>query len=129
MKKNFQTPLYKTKGLGSGNNGVLFWLTQHLTATFILLVIPRAIYLFCWTVAKGDLKNGANLSNLIHKPLNVLILWLFLLLGLSHGAMGFGLVLEDYVEPKCIRVVFKIGFQLITAVTIIALTAMLYKIH
>lgn len=116
---NFNTPLYKAKGLGSSKNGAFVWLIQHTTAAIMLFLVPRGAYLFCKIIATSNEKLSIHG---ISKPVDAIVLWVFLVLGITHGAMGVKLVIEDYIEPKWLRIAIGILMTLITITTIIILT-------
>lgn len=93
---DLRTPLGKVKGLGSAKNGTHHWWMQRVTA---LALIPLVIW-FVLNVIKASTSSD-KFIDVFTSPFNAIIMILFISVALYHGALGFRVIVEDYVHCKC----------------------------
>jgi len=89
-------PLARARGQGSAKSGVHHWLTQRLSAVFLLLLVPWLVYALITNAGAGH----SSVVSFIARPWNASLLILTLLVLLYHGLLGLQVVIEDYVHLR-----------------------------
>jgi len=119
---DLRTPLGKVKGLGSAKSGSHHWWMQRVTA---LALIPLVIW-FVLNVIKAS-TSAASFIDVLSSPFNAISMILFIVVALYHGALGFRVIVEDYVHctrEKNLLIILTNFFTVFTAVG--AVLAVLY---
>jgi len=96
-----RTPLSKVQGLGSAHSGVEHFWRQRATA---VALVPLAIW---FVISALHLVGGdhADVANFLNRPVNAILMILFVLAGATHMSLGVQVVIEDYVESEGGKVV------------------------
>lgn len=98
--KEFRTPLYQVRGLGSAKEGTHHWWLQRLTA---VALVPLSIWFVASLVSMSD-ADYASVVTWVRSPV-VTVLLLCLIWALFHHAqLGVQVVLEDYVHAEWLKV-------------------------
>jgi succinate dehydrogenase / fumarate reductase membrane anchor subunit len=93
---SLRTPLGRVKGLGSAKAGVSHWWQQRLTA---VVLVPLSVWLMVNVVSVTSL--GYQASALwLKKPINAVLMLVFLLALFQHAQLGVQEVVEDYVHSE-----------------------------
>lgn len=121
---SIQTPLAKAKGLGSAKEGSAHWWGQRITA---LALIPLVIWFTAVVVQSAH--EGSYLTSILIKPGHALAMILFIATTLYHGMLGMRVVVEDYVQKECCKIMTLIVIQLVTIVTIVASVIAVLAVH
>lgn len=111
---DLRTPLGKVKGLGAAKSGTHHWWMQRVTA---LALIPLVIW-FVLNVIKAS-SSSQNFVDVLSSPFNAITMILFIVVALYHGAMGFRVIVEDYVHytrQKNLLIILANFFTVFTAV-------------
>ncbi len=121
---DLRTPLGRVKGLGSAKSGSHHWWMQRVTA---LALIPLVIW-FILNVIKAS--TGADrFIDIFANPFNAIGMVLFICVALYHGAMGFKVIVEDYIHCGCGKNFLIIGANFFTAVTAVAAVLAVITFH
>ncbi len=91
---SLQGPLARVRGLGSAKEGVHHWWSQRLTA---VVLTPLSL----WFIYSLVVVTGAEYAIVISwlgKPLNAVLMLLFIFALYYHAALGVQVVIEDYIE-------------------------------
>jgi len=90
----FRTPLSRARGLGSAKHGVGHFIADRVTG---LALIPLSIW-----AAYAGLKVAAGgyvaAVEWLGRPLNAVLLGLFVVAGFAHLRLAIQVVIEDYIE-------------------------------
>lgn len=93
-KAGFRTPLSRARGLGSAKHGVGHFIADRVSG---LALIPLSIW-----VAYAGLKVAAGgymaAVEWLARPLNAVLLSLFIVTGLLHLRLAMQVVIEDYIQ-------------------------------
>lgn len=93
---SLRSPLGRVKGLGSAKQGTLHWWQQRLTA---VVLAPLCIWLMISIVSITSLGYDA-VTLWIKKPINAVLLLVFILALFHHTQLGVQVVIEDYVSSE-----------------------------
>lgn len=106
---SFQSPLSSARGMGSAKSGGHHFYAQRLTA---LALIPLVLW-FSYAVA--CLASGgvtlAEAQAFVGHPINATLLICLIIATFYHSALGFQVVLEDYVRPHALALTIKMLFN------------------
>ena len=108
MSKSIQSPLAKTKGLGSSHHGTHHMIAHNITT---LTNIPLVLWVMYSVIS---LRGGSydDLMAWVGSPITVLLLILFVISVFKHFALELQVVFEDYVSCKCARMIIVVGMKL-----------------
>ncbi len=121
----YRTQLGRVRGLGSAKEGVQHWWVQRLTA---VALVPLGV----WFVTSLVFMTGADYPTFLawfRSPVTLGLMILLVVATFYHSQLGVRVVLEDYVNPKTLRVValvlndflhIGLGLAAILALSIIA---------
>lgn len=118
------SPLAKAKGLGSVHEGVHHWMLERITGA---MLAPLSL----WIVYSMVGLKGASYEVFtlwLQSPLNAVLMIMFMLTSLYHGAMGLQVILEDYISCHCLRLVKIIAVKITFAFLAIASVFSILKI-
>jgi succinate dehydrogenase / fumarate reductase membrane anchor subunit len=93
---SMRSPLGRVRGLGSAREGVGHWWAQRMTS---LALIPLAL----WFVASLVTLTGADHATArdwIGAPVPAALLVLLIVAAFYHGALGFQVIIEDYIHHE-----------------------------
>jgi succinate dehydrogenase / fumarate reductase membrane anchor subunit len=93
---SLRSPLGRVKGLGSAKQGTLHWWQQRLTA---VVLAPLSLWLIFSLVSITSLGYVA-VTLWMRKPINAVLLLIFILALFHHTQLGLQVVIEDYVESE-----------------------------
>jgi succinate dehydrogenase / fumarate reductase membrane anchor subunit len=97
---SMRSPLGRVRGLGSAREGVGHWWAQRMTS---LALIPLAL----WFVASLVTLTGADHATArdwIGAPVPAALLVLLIVAAFYHGALGFQVIIEDYIHHEGVKV-------------------------
>jgi succinate dehydrogenase membrane anchor subunit len=91
-----RSPLSKVEGLGAAHSGVEHFWRQRATA---VALVPLAIW---FVISALHLVGGdhADVANFLSRPVNAILMILFVLAAVTHMTLGIQVVIEDYVESE-----------------------------
>jgi succinate dehydrogenase / fumarate reductase membrane anchor subunit len=93
---SLRSPLGKVKGLGSAKQGTQHWWQQRITA---IVLAPLSLWLVFSLVSIMSLGYAA-VTLWMRKPINAVLLLIFILALFHHTQLGLQVVIEDYVESE-----------------------------
>ncbi|MDQ2696143.1 MAG: succinate dehydrogenase, hydrophobic membrane anchor protein [Pseudomonadota bacterium] len=93
---NLRTPLARARGLGSAKTGAEHWLAERITA---IALVPLSLW-FALSLAGVAGADYAAAVEWVGRPLNTILLVLFLLTAFYHAIMGVQVVMEDYIHDE-----------------------------
>ena len=106
---SFQSPLSSARGMGPAKSGGHHFYVQRLTA---LALIPLVLW-FSYAVACLA-SDGVTLSEaraFVGHPCNQTLLICLIIMTFYHSALGFQVVLEDYVRSHVSTLIMKVLFN------------------
>jgi len=98
-RDELRTPFARAAGLGSAKSGTEHFWRQRMSA---VALIPLSI----WFVTSALSLVGANLAEtlvFLAKPLNAVLMSLFLFAALYHMTLGVQVVIEDYIHGERVK--------------------------
>jgi succinate dehydrogenase / fumarate reductase membrane anchor subunit len=96
MNARMRTPLGRIEGLGSAKTGTTHFLHQRMTA---VALVPLSI----WFVLAALGLIGADRETaaaFLGRPVNAVLMFLFVAASLHHMAIGLQVIVEDYVHQE-----------------------------
>lgn len=98
---SLRTPLSRVRGLGSAKSGTEhFWLQRVTAVANVVLAIA-----FVAIVIQLVGKDYAAARAIVAKPINAILLLLFVVSGTIHMRLGMQVIIEDYVHGEGAKVV------------------------
>jgi len=91
-----RTPLARARGLGSGKSGTDHFKWQRVTAIVLAILSPWLIGLLVAMVGADEFVVRETLA----RPLNAVLLTLFVICLFWHAKLGVQVVIEDYVHHR-----------------------------
>lgn len=91
-----RTPLARARGLGSGKSGTEHFKWQRVTAIVLAILTPWLIGLLVAMVGADEFLVRETLA----RPLNSVLLTLFVICLFWHAKLGVQVVIEDYVHHR-----------------------------
>jgi succinate dehydrogenase / fumarate reductase membrane anchor subunit len=98
---SLKSPLGRVLGLGAAGEGPGHWWAQRLSAAAL---VPLAIW-FVVSLASVGAGDYYAVDAWLSRPLNALLMILFVLASTAHAALGVQVVAEDYLHAPGTRVV------------------------
>jgi succinate dehydrogenase / fumarate reductase membrane anchor subunit len=99
---NFRTPRARVEGLGAAHEGTMHFLRQRISATAL-------IALSIWFVFAALRLVGADLAQVLvflGRPVNAVLMLLFLATALYHMSLGLQIIVEDYIHQDGLKLIF-----------------------
>ena len=93
---DLQTPLKRVRGWGSSKSGTHHFIVQRITA---VALIPLMIW-FVWFVIGLAHSDYANAHQMLHQPIQALLIIVFVATAFWHAQLGLQVVIEDYVHTR-----------------------------
>jgi len=93
---DLQTPLKRVRGWGSSKSGTHHFIVQRITA---VALIPLVIW-FVWFVIGLSHADYANARQMLHQPIQALLMIVFVASAFWHAQLGLQVVIEDYVHTR-----------------------------
>jgi succinate dehydrogenase / fumarate reductase, membrane anchor subunit len=92
----FISPLRRARGLGSAKDGTHHWWMQRVSA---IALVPLVLWfvLLVLSLPGGDYYE---MVSIVSEPVNAILLILLVTGAFYHAALGFQVVLEDYVSQE-----------------------------
>lgn len=94
-----RSPLGRVRGLGSAKSGVHHWWLQRVSS---IALLPLTIWLI-FSLAGLAGASHAEAVLWISRPVNAVLLLLFLAIGFQHTASGAQVIIEDYANREWVR--------------------------
>jgi succinate dehydrogenase / fumarate reductase membrane anchor subunit len=96
QRKDYRTPLRRTRGLGSAHEGVHHWTLQRMSA---IALVPLTLW-FAWSVITLVDADYQAYHDWIAEHGNAMMLILFVIGLFYHVQLGLQVVIEDYVHSE-----------------------------
>lgn len=93
---SLRTPLGRITGQGSARHGAVHWWQQRLTA---IVMVPLTLWLMVAIVSIVSLGYEA-VTLWLRKPINAVLLLIYLMALFHHTQLGLQVVIEDYVSSE-----------------------------
>jgi succinate dehydrogenase / fumarate reductase membrane anchor subunit len=101
---SLRTPMGRVLGLGAAKEGAAHWWAQRVSSVALVLL---GLWFVAALVLLGDFSH-ANMLSFIGKPLNAVLLVLFVGTAVHHSHLGVQVVVEDYVVNHATKIVVMI---------------------
>lgn len=115
-----RTPISLARGLGSAKEGVHHWWMQRMTA---VALVPLALWFVASLLCVVHADYTA-MTEWVGRPVNTVLLALFLFTAFYHAMLGLQVVIEDYVHGEGAKIVsllvMKFLLVLLGALSVIA---------
>lgn len=98
--RDFRTPVGRARGLGSAKSGTGHFWWQRVTAIFLALLTPWILGMLIALVGAGHTEVQAALA----RPVNAIVLALFLISLFWHARLGLQAVIEDYIHHRPLEI-------------------------
>ena len=98
------------RGLGSAKDGTHHWMMQRVTA---FALIPLTIW-FVGSIMSVIGVHELMVLEFLSKPVNTMLMGLFIIFMLHHGQLGMQVVIEDYVHHEGAKIFALLMIKLIT---------------
>jgi succinate dehydrogenase / fumarate reductase, membrane anchor subunit len=98
---SFRTPRARVEGLGAAHTGTMHFLRQRISAAAL-------VALSIWFVFAALRLVGADLAQVLvflGRPVNAVLMLLFLATALYHMALGLQIIVEDYVHQDGMKLI------------------------
>ena len=121
VKQDYRTPIGRARGLGSAKSGTGHFWWQRVTAIVLALLVP-------WLVGTLVSFIGADLLSVqiaLARPLNAILLALFVFALFWHAKLGMQVVIEDYVHTRALEITLQL---LVTFACVFGALASIYSI-
>ncbi len=92
----YRTETKKTKGLGTAKHGFSHWWMQRLSA---VLMLPLGLW-FIYSLMTMETISADTIIMWLHNPIQALLMALWAITIVYHGALGLQVIVEDYVHAK-----------------------------
>ena len=111
MTQKYTTPMAEARGMGSVHHGSQHWLAQRVSA--VLLVFLGVWFLYALSVFRE--LSYLETIEWIALPWNATLLTSFLLASIYHSALGWQVIVEDYIHGHWLKMYYllfkiKLGF-------------------
>ena len=101
---SLRTPIGRVLGLGAAKEGASHWWAQRVSSIALVLL---GLWFVAALVLLGDFSH-ANVLAFLGKPLNAVLLALFVGTAVYHSHLGVQVVAEDYVVHHATKIVVMI---------------------
>jgi succinate dehydrogenase / fumarate reductase, membrane anchor subunit len=118
---DFISPLRRARGLGSAKDGTHHWWMQRVTA---LALVPLVLWFVFLTIGLAGAEYY-EMTAIMQRPVNAILMILLVTGTFYHAALGFQVVLEDYVSHEWTR---KLSIITIKLLCVAGYVACLYSI-
>ena len=96
MNARLRTSLGRVEGLGSSKSGTSDFLHQRMTAAAL---VPLSIWFVLSALAQVGASRAA-VAAFLGRPLNAVLMLLFLSSALYHMSIGLQVIIEDYIHQE-----------------------------
>ncbi|MBN2753096.1 MAG: succinate dehydrogenase, hydrophobic membrane anchor protein [Rhodospirillaceae bacterium] len=103
-----RSALGRARGLGSAKDGFHHWWVERLTA---IALVPLTLWFATGVISVAG-ADYETFSAWMGKPWNAGLMIAFICAAFLHGKMGMEVIVEDYVEPRCVQVAVRIFLNL-----------------
>jgi succinate dehydrogenase / fumarate reductase membrane anchor subunit len=103
-----RSALGRARGLGSAKDGFHHWWIERLSA---IALVPLTLWFAAGVVGIAG-ADYATFSAWLAKPWNAGLMICFISAAFLHGKMGMEVIVEDYVEPRCVQLAVRIFLNL-----------------
>ena len=103
-----RSALGRARGLGSAKDGFHHWWIERLTA---IALVPLTLWFAIGVISVAG-ADHATFATWLGKPWNAGLMICFICAAFLHGKMGMEVIVEDYVEPRCVQVAVRIFLNL-----------------
>ena len=116
-----RTPLKNVRGLGSAKHGTHHFIVQRITAIALLVLVVYFVILLMSLIGA----DYASARAAVARPVNAILLIVFLAAMFWHGQLGMQVVIEDYVHPPAKAMIFQL---VVIAVCVLAAAASIFAV-
>lgn len=120
----FRSDTKKAKGLGTAKHGFGHWWMQRLSA---VLLIPLGIW-FAYSMISMDSLAPDTLILWLHNPVPAILMALFSMSVVYHGALGLQVIIEDYVSNKKSAMAMLILLKFAMLIMVVTILFSLFKL-
>lgn len=128
--KLLNAPLKNAKGMGTTHHGHAHWMAQKITA---IANLPLVLWLV-WSIVSlyGQGASYELFTAWVAQPLHAILLIALFVSVYYHAALGFQVVVEDYVSciasRKVMLIASKLGFTLLAIVCIFSVLKIAFTV-
>jgi succinate dehydrogenase / fumarate reductase membrane anchor subunit len=104
MNSRLRTALGRIEGLGSAKTGTTHFLHQRMTA---VALVPLSIWFVVSALGYVGASQAA-VAAFLGRPVNAVLMFLFIAAALYHMSIGLQIIIEDYVHQEGAKLAFVI---------------------
>jgi succinate dehydrogenase / fumarate reductase membrane anchor subunit len=92
----YRSDIKRVKGLGTAKHGFSHWWMQRLSA---VLMIPLGLWFF-YSLMSIETVSADSVIMWLQQPVQAILMALWVITVVYHGALGMQVIIEDYVHGK-----------------------------
>lgn len=115
-KGGFKSPLARARGLGSAKSGSKTWMAERVSSVAMVFL---GIW-FMWAVIAHHDMAYTEAMLWLSKPINAVLMILFILVSFYHAVLGVQVVIEDYIHTEWFKMIKLISVRLVYAALAVA---------
>lgn len=120
----YRSDIKRVKGLGTAKHGFGHWWMQRITA---VLMVPLGIW-FIYSLMSMDNITADTLMMWLRNPVSAVLMALWTITVVYHGALGLQVVIEDYVHGKKLALTLLILLKIAMVVMLVMTFFSLFKL-
>jgi succinate dehydrogenase / fumarate reductase, membrane anchor subunit len=101
VESSLRSPIRRVIHLGSAKEGVGHWWSQRVSSVALIFL---GLWFLGALIVNADFSH-AGITQWIAKPVNAVLLVLFVLTSIYHSKLGVQVVIEDYVAHAGVKIV------------------------
>lgn len=113
---HYRSEIKRVKGLGTAKHGFSHWWMQRLTA---VLMVPLGLWFF-YSLMSMETLSADTVIMWLQNPFQAILMTLWAITVIYHGALGLQVIIEDYVHGKALALTLLILIKFAMLAMIIA---------
>ena len=120
----YRSEIKKVKGLGTAKHGFSHWWMQRLSA---VLMIPLGLWFF-YSLMSMETVSADTVIMWLQQPVQAILMALWVITVVYHGALGMQVIIEDYVHGKAMALTLLVLIKFAMFAMIVATLFSLIKL-
>jgi succinate dehydrogenase / fumarate reductase membrane anchor subunit len=120
----YRSDIKRVKGLGTAKHGFSHWWMQRLSA---VLMIPLGLWFF-YSLMSMETVSADTAIMWLQQPVQAILMALWVITVVYHGALGMQVIIEDYVHGKAMALTLLVLIKFAMFAMIVATLFSLIKL-